>query len=44
MGCVVVTSERFAGLYGDAAVYCAPTEAPPLIARYRADPVSTTVG
>jgi len=39
MGCVVVTDERFAGLYGDAAVYCTPDEVPPLIARYRADPM-----
>jgi hypothetical protein len=39
MGCVVVTAERFAGLYGDAAVYCGPAEVPPLIARYRADPL-----
>jgi hypothetical protein len=38
MGCVVVTPERFAGLYGDAAVYCEPAEVVPLIARYRADP------
>lgn len=38
-GCVVVTLERFAGLYGDAAVYCTPAEVPHLIARYRADPV-----
>jgi O-antigen biosynthesis protein len=39
MGCVVVTDERFAGLYGDAAVYCSPDEVPHLIARYQADPV-----
>jgi hypothetical protein len=39
MGCVVVTAERFAGLYGDAAVYCTPAEVPHLIGRYRADPV-----
>ncbi|HEY0530640.1 MAG TPA: glycosyltransferase family A protein [Actinoplanes sp.] len=39
MGCVVVTAERFAGFYGDAAVYCTPAEVPHLIARYRADPV-----
>jgi hypothetical protein len=38
MGCVVVTDERFAGFYGDAAVYCRADEVPPLIARYRADP------
>ena len=38
MGCVVVTPERFAGLYGDAAVYCEPAEVAHLIARYRADP------
>ena len=39
MGCVVVMPERFAGFYGDAAVYCAPDEVGPLVARYRADPV-----
>ncbi|MEV6848422.1 glycosyltransferase family A protein [Actinoplanes sp. NPDC051411] len=39
MGCVVVTLERFADLYGDAAVYCTPDEVPHLVARYRADPV-----
>jgi hypothetical protein len=38
MGCVVVTPERYAGLYGDAAVYCGRSEVAPLIARYRADP------
>ncbi len=38
MGCVVITPERFAGLYGDAAVYAEPAEVAPLIARYRADP------
>jgi hypothetical protein len=38
MGCVVVTPERFAGFYGDAAVYGEPAEVAPLIARYRADP------
>ena len=38
MGCVVVMPERFAGFYGDAAVYAEPAEAGPLIARYRADP------
>jgi len=37
-GCVVVTPERFAGFYGDAAVYAEPGEIGPLIARYRADP------
>jgi hypothetical protein len=37
MGCVVVMPERYAGLYGDAAVYCGRTEVAPLIARYRAD-------
>jgi hypothetical protein len=39
MGCVVVMPERFAGFYGDAAVYCEPAEVAPLLARYRADPV-----
>lgn len=38
MGCVVVMPERYAGFYGDAAVYCGRSEAGPLIARYRADP------
>ena len=37
MGCVVVMPERYAGLYGDAAVYCGRSEAGPLISRYRAD-------
>ncbi len=38
MGCVVVMPERYAGFYGDAAVYCGGSEVAPLIARYRADP------
>ncbi|MEU4241648.1 glycosyltransferase family A protein [Actinoplanes sp. NPDC026619] len=38
MGCVVVMPERYAGLYGDAAVYCGRSEIGPLIDRYRADP------
>jgi hypothetical protein len=38
MGCVVVMPERYAGFYGDAAVYCGRSEVGPLIARYRADP------
>jgi glycosyltransferase involved in cell wall biosynthesis len=38
MGCVVVMPERYAGLYGDAAVYCGRSEVAPLIERYRADP------
>ena len=38
MGCVVVMPERYAGCYGDAAVYCGRSEVGPLIARYRADP------
>ncbi|GAA0570810.1 hypothetical protein GCM10010172_64090 [Paractinoplanes ferrugineus] len=38
MGCVVIMPERYAGLYGDAAVYCGRSEIAPLIARYRADP------
>ena len=37
-GCVVVMPERYAGLYGDAAVYCGRSEVAPLIERYRADP------
>ena len=38
MGCVVITPERYAGFYGDAAVYCGRSEVAPLIERYRADP------
>jgi hypothetical protein len=38
VGCVVVMPERYAGFYGDAAVYCGRSEVGPLIARYRADP------
>nr|WP_296068210.1 glycosyltransferase [uncultured Actinoplanes sp.] len=38
MGCVVVMPERYAGFYGEAAVYCGRSEVGPLIARYRADP------
>jgi hypothetical protein len=38
MGCVVVMPERYAGLYGDAAVYCGRSEVAPLVARYRGDP------
>jgi hypothetical protein len=37
MGCVVVMPERYAGLYGDAAVYCGQSEVAPLLARHRAD-------
>jgi glycosyltransferase involved in cell wall biosynthesis len=37
-GCVVVMPRRYAGLYGDAAVYCTRSEVEPLISRYRADP------
>ncbi len=37
-GCVVVMPERYAGFYGDAAVYCGRSEVAPLIARFRADP------
>ncbi|GIE93663.1 glycosyltransferase family A protein [Paractinoplanes rishiriensis] len=37
MGCVVVMPERYAGWYGDAAVYCGPSEVAPLLARYRTD-------
>ena len=37
-GCVVVMPERYAGLYGEAAVYCGPAEVAPLVERYRADP------
>ncbi len=38
MGCVVVMPERFAGCYGDAAVYAEPAEIAALIEQYRADP------
>ena len=38
VGCVVVLPERFAALYGDAAVYAEPAEAPDVIRRYRTDP------
>ncbi|MCO8271946.1 glycosyltransferase family 2 protein [Actinoplanes sp. TRM 88003] len=38
MGCVVVMPPRYRPFYGDAAVYCARSEADALIARYRADP------
>jgi O-antigen biosynthesis protein len=37
LGCVVVLPERFAALYGDAAVYAEPDEAAAAIERYRAD-------
>ncbi|MFG1602457.1 glycosyltransferase [Actinoplanes sp. NPDC049265] len=36
-GCVVVLPERFAALYGDAAVYAEPAAVPALIRRYAAD-------
>jgi O-antigen biosynthesis protein len=36
-GCVVVLPERFAPLFGDAAVYCAPGEVAALVRRYRRD-------
>ncbi|MGA5302943.1 glycosyltransferase [Nucisporomicrobium flavum] len=38
-GCVVVTPERHAAVFGDAAVYCAPSEVSGLIKRYTADRV-----
>jgi glycosyltransferase involved in cell wall biosynthesis len=38
LGVVVVLPERFAALYGDAAVYAEPGEAAAVIHRYRADP------
>ncbi|MEV6601821.1 glycosyltransferase [Actinoplanes sp. NPDC051346] len=38
-GCVVVTQERHAAVFGDAAVYCAPTEVAGLIKRYAGDRV-----
>lgn len=37
-GCVVVTPERHAAVFGDAAVYCGPEEAEATIRRYHADP------
>ncbi len=38
LGCVVVLPERSAALYGDAALYAGPAEAPELIREYAADP------
>ncbi|BCJ54696.1 hypothetical protein Asp14428_61710 [Actinoplanes sp. NBRC 14428] len=38
-GCVVVTPERHAAVFGDAAVYCAPAEVAGLIKRYASDRV-----
>ncbi|MFI7600779.1 glycosyltransferase [Actinoplanes sp. NPDC049681] len=38
-GCVVVTPERHAAVFGDAAVYCTPAEVGGLIKRYTADRV-----
>jgi hypothetical protein len=38
-GCVVVTPERHAAVFGDAAVYCAPSEVAGLIKRYTTDRV-----
>ncbi|HEY7271293.1 MAG TPA: glycosyltransferase [Actinoplanes sp.] len=38
LGCVVVLPERFAALYGDAAVYAEPGAAAAVLERYRADP------
>lgn len=38
LGCVVVLPQRYAGLYGDAALYAEPGEVPDLIGRYRDDP------
>jgi hypothetical protein len=37
-GCVVVTPEPSAALYGDAAVYAEPAAVPELIHRYATDP------
>jgi glycosyltransferase involved in cell wall biosynthesis len=37
-GCVVIMEERFAGFYGDAAVYTEPAGVAALIDRYRSDP------
>jgi hypothetical protein len=36
-GCVVLLPERFAGTFGDAAVYCTPEQAQETIDRYAAD-------
>jgi hypothetical protein len=36
-GCVVLLPERFAGTFGDAAVYCTPDEAQETITRYAGD-------
>ena len=38
LGCVVVLPERFAALYGDAAVYAEPDQAAATVERYRSDP------
>jgi hypothetical protein len=38
LGCVVVLPERFAALYGDAAVYAEPDEAAATVERYRSEP------
>ncbi|GAA2544843.1 hypothetical protein GCM10010435_11970 [Winogradskya consettensis] len=38
-GCVVLTQERHAAVFGDAAVYCAPNEVDGLIRRYTKDRV-----
>ncbi|MFI5931316.1 glycosyltransferase [Actinoplanes sp. NPDC051494] len=38
-GCVVITPERHAAVFGDAAVYCAPNEVDGLIRRYTDDRV-----
>ena len=38
LGCVVVLPERFAALYGDAAVYAEPDGAAATVERYRSDP------
>jgi hypothetical protein len=37
-GCVVLVPERLAGAFGEAAVPCAPEEAPALVRRFRDDP------
>ncbi|OJF13697.1 glycosyltransferase family A protein [Couchioplanes caeruleus] len=38
-GCVVVTQERHAAVFGDAAVYCAPAEVAGVVKRYTEDRV-----
>ncbi|WP_067505272.1 glycosyltransferase family A protein [Actinoplanes sp. TFC3] len=38
-GCVVITEEKHAAVFGDAAIYCAPNEVDALIRRYATDRV-----